>query len=188
MSVYEAVAEGQRRFMAERNARLEAEAAALAAKQAAEAEKERNADRDRRREEARQAACLAHLAKWQSGPAWQAAESAASAASAALDAVLAQPKATVSQLFAAYSDATSTAATIEAFRNCMGDGRYRATHPGERPMVRYLDRTPKPGFDDLLTQVIASRAAAAASTAPSPNDVFAKADQAGDAAAKAIQS
>jgi hypothetical protein len=188
MGVPEAVAEGQRRFVAERNSRLEAEAAALAEKQAEEAEKARNADRDQRREEARQAASLAYMTNWQSGGAWLAAANAANAARLAFDAVLAEPKATVSQLFAAYADVDATMAVTVALRESFGDYMFRTTHAGEQPMPKYLDRTPRATFNDLLTQVVAARSAAAASTAQVPGDVFTAADAAGDKATQAVQS
>jgi hypothetical protein len=188
MGTLEAVAEGQRRFLAERNSRLEAEAAALAAKQAEEAEKAAHADRDRRREEARRDASLAYMAKWQSGGAWLAAANAAAAARSAFDAALAEPKPSVEKLFAAYSDVEASMAVTAALRNGFADYHFRTTHPGEQPMPRYVDRSPKPSFDDLLWQVVAARSAAAASTAQVPNEVFSKADQAGEAAARAVQS
>jgi hypothetical protein len=188
MGTLEAVAEGQRRFLAERNSRLEAEAAALAAKQAEEAETARNADRDQRREEARRDARLAYMAKWQSGGAWIAARNAASAARSAFDAALAEPKPSVEKLFAAYSDEEASMAVVVALRDSLGAYLFRTTHPGEQPLPRYLDRTPKPAFDGLLLQVVAARSAAAASTAAVPNDVFSLADKAGEAAAKAVQS
>jgi hypothetical protein len=188
MGTLEAVAEGQRRFLAERAERLEREAAALAAKQAEAAETARNADRDQRREEARRAASLAYMAKWQAGGAWLASANAVSAARSAFDAALAEPKPSVEKLFAAYSDVEASMAVVVALRDSLGDYLFRTTHPGEQPMPRYVDRTPKPSFDDLLWQVVAARSAAAASTAQVPNEVFSKADQAGDQAAKAVQS
>lgn len=188
MGTQEAVAEGQRRFVAERNARIEAEKAVRAAQQAEAEAKERNADRDRRREEARRDASLASLVKWQSGGAWQAAANAANSARSAFDVALADPSSSVEKLFAAYCDAETSMGAAVALRNTIDDFRTRLTHPDEEPMPRYVDRTPRPSFGDLLTQVVAARSAAAASGVLVPNDVFTKADEAGEAAAKAVQS
>jgi hypothetical protein len=185
MGVLEAVNESKRRYTAERAERIAAEQAALAAKQAEAAEKERNADLNRRREEARQNARLGYIVKVKP---LDAAAIAANEAQSALDAALADPaSATVEQLFTLWSTSLSARAAHTALRASVSAYEFIATHPGEQLPARYIDRAPKPTFVDLLSQVVAARAAAAAKAVQVPAEVFAKADLAGEQAAKAVE-
>lgn len=185
MGIAEARREAQRRFTAERQERLEAEQAALAAQQAEAAEAERNKDRDERRESARRDARLNYLAK--AGP-LEATAVSANSAQQAFDAILADSKATVSTLFEAWTALQTATAVHAALRGTVERYTFAVSHPGQPLPTRYRDSAARPTFADVLDQVASSRAAVAASAAQVPPSVFAAADQAGDRAAKAVES
>lgn len=184
MGVLEARQEGQRRFLAERAERLAIEEAARA-EQVAEAEaKQATADLDERRARARQDARLDHVRRARP---LEATALRANAAQQAFDATLSDPKATVEQLLVAFTAMRASAAVHSAIRSSLEAYEFTVSHPGQLVPARYRDSSPQPTFADVLDRVVAARAASAASAAVLPAELFAKADQAGEKAARAVE-
>lgn len=185
MGVPEAVAEGNRRFAAERSERQAQAEAARAEQVAKAAELARTKDLEERRESARRDGRLNYIAKVKP---LEASALAANRAQSALDAALSDPaSATVEELFTLWSARETTKAAHATLRASVAAYEFIATHPGEQLPGRYIDRTPQATFADLLSQVIGARAAATALAAQVPTEVFAKADQAGEQAAKLVE-
>jgi hypothetical protein len=188
MGVFEAVAEGNRLRLAERNERLGAEAAALAAKQAAAAEAEGNADLDRRRQEARVAASLDYVHKHRAAGVFGSSALKANAAETAFNAALADPSSSVETLFSAWSAYQSAAATHRIVHDRFVRYGWTTANPGRQYFNgAYVDHTIVPSFASLLDRVVAARTALSVKAAPDEAELYAKADEAGDKAAQAIQ-
>jgi len=183
MGSLEARQAGQRRFVAERQERLEAEQAALAAQQAEAAEAERNKDRDERRETARRDARLNYIAK---AKPLEATAIAANSAASALEAVLADPKASVERLFAAWAATQTATAVHAAIRGTVERHTFTVSHPDQPVPARYRDSAPQPSFSDVLDRVVAARAASAASAAVVPAELLSRADREGEKTAQAV--
>jgi len=184
VGVLESTQEARRRWATERTERIEAEQASLTAKQDAAAEAERNKDRDERRERARRDARLNYLAK---AKPLEATAIAANSAQTAFDSILSDPKVTVSTLYGAWAALQTATAVHAALRGTIETYQHAVSRPGQPIPARYKDSTPPPSFCDVLDRVVAARAASAASAAVLPSELFAKADQAGEQAAKAAE-
>jgi hypothetical protein len=184
VGILESTQIAQRRFVAERAERLAIEEAARA-EQVAEAEaKQATADLDERRARARQGARLDHVRR---AKPLEATALRANAAQQAFAATLRDPKATAEQLLVAFTAMRASAAVHSAIRASVDAYEFTATHPGQPLPTRYRDSSPQPTFADVLDQVVAARAAASASAAAVPADLFSGADSEGEKAAQAVE-
>lgn len=189
MGVLESTQEGQRRWATERAERIEAEQAALAEKQAAAAEAERNADRDRRREEARRDARLNYVQKHQASSAFGSSALKANAAETAFNVALADPSSSVERLFTTWSAYQAAAAAHRIVLDRYISYSRTTANPGQEDFRgAYVDHTVVPPFGEVLERVLAARTASAVKAVPNEGEFYEKANEAGEAAAKAVQS